>query len=213
MFRKLITIYVLIVCIFSLSAHAFNDTITHRELTKTAVNNSSLNNYLVTFVGYSSGVKTVLNGINRKGNNSGYIIERWLQEGSTDEDSATFCRASNHFHNPIYTGDWLESQMSDSLTVDLACGTSHRYSNVTWATGFKNPLNYIGTRTGQNRNLLGLYDAPQEMGWDDARIYFYDALTTKDPAAKEAQFVRTFRTNGTGNASVAGYGSASPCAK
>lgn len=157
---------------------------------------------MVKFAGYSSGVKKILNGNDRKGNNKHYTVEVWFQEGSEDEDSPTFCRASNHFHNPIYTSqqpfsfDWLESQMSDSSTVDVACGTNHRYSNVTWATGLANPWIYIGNRTSQDRNLLGLYDAPQEMGWDNARSYFYEALTAQQPATREAKFVKTFRAVG-----------------
>jgi len=54
---------------------------------------------------------------------------------STDEDALNFCRPSSHLHNLIHTGDGTQSQMSDSRDVDLACGTSNRYSDVTWDTG------------------------------------------------------------------------------
>lgn len=204
MYRTCIIFYIVLSFLFTNKLHAFNDTITHRELTKVAVKpaNSNVDRYLVTFIGYSSGNDKELEGKDRKGNTQKYTIGRWLQEGSEDEDSPTFCRASNHFHNPIYKTqqpfllDWLESQMSDSLTVDASCGTDHRYSNVTFATGFADPFVYIGKRTGQDRGVLGLYDAPQEMGWDNARSYFYDALTSQAPATREAMFVKTFRAVG-----------------
>lgn len=180
------------------SAYAFDNKKTHRQLTEAAIKPSvsNLKSYLINNLGFSEGYEKILKGIDHNGYEQNYPVVTWLQEGSTDEDLPTFCRASNHFHNPIHSGDWLQSQMSDSLTVDVSCGTSHRYSNVTWATGFRNSLDYIGTRTGQDRNLRGLYDAPQEMGWDSARVYFYSALTLNDPATREAKFIRTFRAVG-----------------
>ncbi|MSN27280.1 MAG: hypothetical protein GJV46_15620 [Geobacter sp.] len=201
MIRKSLVLLVIICCNFAVPVNAFNDKITHRQLTEKAIDNSELNTY-IKFVGYSSGKNKELEGKDRKGNTQKYTIGRWLQEGSEDEDSPTFCRASNHFHNPIYKTqqpfslDWLGSQMSDSPTVDASCGTDHRYSNVTFATGFADPFVYIGKRTGQDRGLLGLYDAPQEMGWDNARSYIYEALTSQAPATREAMFVKTFRAVG-----------------
>ena len=47
-----------------------------------------------------------------------YSVARWIQEGLTDEDRP-LCRATNHFHNPIYPGDWTQSKMSDSTLVPI----------------------------------------------------------------------------------------------
>ncbi len=198
-------LYSCILISFPTITYAFDNIKTHRELIEVAIKPeiSSVDRFLVTFVGYSSGTRKVLDGKDIRGYNRKYTIGKWLQEGATDEDIPTFCRASNHFHNPIFKSqqtfsfDWLESQMSDSSTVDAACGTSHRYSNVTWATGFASPSIYIGKRTSQDRGVLqGLYDAPQEMGWDNARSYFYDALISQAPATREEKLVKTFRAVG-----------------
>lgn len=201
------SVLVLLCCFFNISAQAFDDTDTHRRLTEAAIINnpdSALKKSLVAFIGYSSGFKSAFQGIDSKGNYSKRTVLNWLQEGSTDEDALNICRASSHFHNPLFKTsnpsppayDWLESQMSDSTFTDFWCGTTKRYSAVTWATGYKSPTDYIGPRTGQYLYLTGLSDAPQNMGWDDARVYLYSALTYKDPAAREAQFVRTFRAVG-----------------
>lgn len=183
-------------CVYTNRAYSFDDKKTHRELTDAATVHSTLISYLVDNVGFNEGLDKKLKGIDRNGHERNNSILSWLQEGSSDEDLPTFCRASNHFHKPIYTGNWAQSQMSDSFTVDAACGTSHRYSNVTWATGFIDPSIDIGPRVGQDRGLSGLYDAPQEMGWDSARTYFYEALTSREPLEKEAKFIKTFRAVG-----------------
>ena len=192
----MISSYLIISIVYGASAYAFNDGITHPKLTEAARIKSTLDSYLLSNTGFSKGANEELNGIDRKGNERRLKIREWLQEGSTDEDALNICRASNHFHDPIRSGDWLTSQMSDSLWVDALCGTTKRYSDITWATGYRSKTDYIGPRTGQYLGWTGLYDAPQEMGWDSARVYFYSALTLSDPAAKEAQFVRTFKSLG-----------------
>jgi hypothetical protein len=120
-----------------MTAYSFDDTDTHPRLTKAAVNKSKLDDYLIKNIGFSKGIKNVFKGTDRNGFFQGRPAQEWLWIASTDEDYPTFCRASNHFHNPIHSGDWLQSQMSDSVWVDLACGTTGRYSNVTWANDFE----------------------------------------------------------------------------
>lgn len=179
--KYLLSIVMLLLCNYCIPVHAFDDATTHPKLTEAATDNSSNSNIkksLVAFIGYSSGFNKVFKGIDRKGNNRNIEVYKWLQEGSTDEDALNICRATNHFHNPLFktanhstSTDWLESQMSDSTTADIGCGTTKRYSAVTWATGYKSPTEYIGARTGQYLYFTGLSDAPQNMGWDDARVY------------------------------------------
>lgn len=197
--KHFLSVFAFISCYaYGMTAYAFDDTDTHPRLTKAAVNISQLDDYLIRNIGLSSGVKYVFKGIDRNGIFLGRPVQEWLWIGSKDEDYPTFCRASNHFHNPIHSGDWLQSQMSDSVWVDLACGTNGRYSNVTWATGFTVPgAGYIGPRIGKNVNSSGmLYNAPQDMGWDNAREYFYGALTATDPAVREERFANSFRAIG-----------------
>ncbi len=74
--------------------------------------------------------------------------------------------------------------MSDSYLVDIFCALATRYSDVTWATGYLSPTGPYITRDGQ------------DMGWDNARSYFYEALTSTDHAVKEAKFVKSFRAVG-----------------
>jgi len=203
-YRWLSFVIMLILCGQNISIFAFDNVKTHRDLSKAAIDPpvSGLKSYLINNVGLSEGYDHNFKGITRQGYERTLSVLEWLQEGSTDEDLPTFCRASNHFHNPLFKSqkpfsfDWLESQMSDSRIVDDFCGTTHRYSNVTWATGFVDPWVYIGTRIGQDSRPSGLYDAPQEMGWDNARGYFYDALTAQDPVVREAKFIKTFRAMG-----------------
>lgn len=112
--------------------------------------------------------------------------------GSTDEDALSMCRASNHFHNPIHAGDWTQSQQSDSDFVDYFCGTANRYSDVTWATGFTYPV------SGGNK----ITPIGQANGWNNARQYYYNALTTTDTysnssgTSKDNLYALTFRSLG-----------------
>ena len=184
--NHLLLLIALIICLQSYAAYAFDHRKTHRDLTEAAAQPavSNLENYLINNMGYNEGSDKTFLGIDRKGYEQNYSILKWLQEGSTDEDAISFCRASNHFHNPIHSGDWLSSQMSDSGWVDAFCGST-RYSNVTWATGYTAPsTSFIASRSGQ------------EMGWDHARTYFYQALTYQDSSTREERFVKTFKSVG-----------------
>ena len=176
------------------SASAFNEKITHRDLTVRALKVSNIKDYLVNYLGYSSGEYSIISGLDWKGWPRDYTVLKWLQEGAKDEDApqtvGISCRASNHFHNPIHSGDWTESKMSDSLEVDGYCGASNRYSDVTWATGYTYPPP-DGSKITPNG---------QSFGWDNARNYYYDALTSTNPISgvltRAGQFARTLRSLG-----------------
>lgn len=153
---------------------AFDNKVTHISISKSAINKSSLDSYLVS-LGLPSGIKTKYNGIE---------ISTFLQIGSDVEDEPN-CRAANHFHNPLLP--WDQSQSSDVWPQDAVCrlqGWTPRYSNITWATGLKSP-----TDTASPRDL-------QDMGWDSARKYFHNALTATDPPIREAHFAKTFQALG-----------------
>lgn len=184
--KNLLVIILLFFCNYSIPVYSFDDQKTHRELTDAATVNSNLINYLITNIGFGEGLDKTFKGIDRKGYERTYSVSKWLQDGSEDEDNP-LCRATNHFHNPIHDGDWTQSKMSDSILVPIYsfifnCGT--KYSNVTWATGYTAPISGYAARNGQ------------KMGWDNARTYFYEALTATDPRVKEAKFVKTFKSVG-----------------
>jgi hypothetical protein len=154
-------------------AYCFDETQTHPGLTDRAVKISGLNNYLTTNLGIPEGIAGTFNGTS---------ILRWLQKGSTDEDHPP-CRASNHFHNPRLT--WDQSYNTDAPEyISFWCHnvppTWPLFSNITWATGF----------TQKSQTTPDTRDR-QDMGWDNARIYFYQALTSGTSHAHHEYFKAT----------------------
>lgn len=150
--NKIFTLVLLSICLNTANSFAFNETITHPDLTKRAFSekSSGLGSYLINQLDFQSGINTLFLQKN--------ILE-WLQYGSTEEDIPV-CRAANHFHNPIHTGDWTQSQSTDVWPQDAICqllGWTPRYSNVTWATGLTSQMMrpsrgtsriWVGTKRG-----------------------------------------------------------------
>ena len=171
---------VFLLCL-SYSTFAFDDVDTHPRITNKAIENTNLDKYLIQNLGLKDGLKTKLPS---GGKDS---IVDWLKKGSTDEDSP-ICRASNHFHNPLKS--WEQAGVSDqpSLISDWCSltGYSTKYSNVTWATGYLGP-----DPNGSKITISG-----QEMGWDNAREYYYLALTSPSSADRETYFAKTFQSIG-----------------
>jgi len=167
MFEKRIMISILIA--FSVTvicasyAIAYDDQITHRDLTEEATKKSALDSYLIKNLGFAEGLKALLkNGVESK-----KIID-WLKKGSTDEDSP-MCRASNHFHNPLLP--LSQSYVTDDpwwFDLDIICAVQKPfYSSVTWGTGYLSP-----SPTGTKIPISN-----QEWSWNNARSYYYLALT------------------------------------
>ncbi len=161
------------------SAEAYDDKYIHPEITNKTVKFSKLESYLLSKLGYPKGSETLLNGTS--------IIDL-LKKGATDEDHP-MCRASNHFHNPLLS--WDQSQLNDSSgftgwAIHTWC-VSHgwldenRKSAITWATGYETYDGPIVPRTNQ------------DMGWDNARSYFYSALTSTTNTDRETNFAKTFQ--------------------
>jgi len=175
MVKKIIVFFVTI--FIASNAYSFDNEITHRDITQKAVENSNLNDYLITNLELKSGVETTV---------IGRSILRWLREGSYLEDSP-LCRASNHFHNPLKP--WDQSYMSDEpwfiYTYCGATGYGTKYSNITWGTGYLSQAPY-GSKTN-SRN---------EMNWDYARQYYYLALTSASTTERETYFAKTFQALG-----------------
>lgn len=162
-------------------ADAFSDEDTHPRITETAVVASQLDDYLNNNLGFTTGSASIVKGTS---------IIQLLRAGSTKEDSPNYpplCRASNHFHNPLF--DWIYSQMSDTPWLDFVC-TAYRYSNVTWATGYSWPPP-PGTKVNFAPSLLN-----PPITWDTARQYYYEALISSSYSGREKYFAKTFESIG-----------------
>jgi hypothetical protein len=179
------SIALLMILTGSAPVYAFDDEISHPKITTVAVKSSNLENYISQNFGgeFSEGLDSAING---------KAVLVWLQKGSTDEDRVpSMCRASNHFHDP--TKPWDQSSVTDlPLFIRLRCynlGWTPRYSNITWATGQV-------TRGGEVTPRTLAYGMRQDMGWDDARWYYYSALTAASKIEREAAYGLTFQAMG-----------------
>jgi hypothetical protein len=182
--KKKIIVIIIMCCLTSAVAYCFDDEQTHPLLTDRTISNSLLSSYLVNHLGFSEGIDKQLTTYWFPTSKS---IKKWLQKGSTDEDSPV-CRASTHFHDPLKA--WDKSYVSDSPAYISAWCQSippawTPYSNITWATGV--------TTYGQ---VIPMARDRQDMGWDNARNYFYSALTEIDPLKRDDNYVKTFRSVG-----------------
>lgn len=139
----------------------YDEKLTHPKLTEKAIETSKMDAYLKANFSFSNGITTNLNGIR--------IID-WLTKGSTDEDTVV-CRRANHFHNPLLP--WEQSGMSDDpLWAESGCTFWTRYSAVTWGTGYLSPA-----PDGAKQTFPQWPDIREPNTWDNARKYFYLALT------------------------------------
>src|SRR3990172_9336496 len=118
-------------------AIAYDDQVTHPEITKMAVGSiSGLDVYLKSTLGLVKGIDSRFPSDSPDPNKS--VLEL-LKKGSTDEDKEP-CRRANHMHNPMNDIPWNLSYMSDdpwwSSQGCPSLGWGRRYSNITWATGY-----------------------------------------------------------------------------
>ncbi len=172
---------------FSYSS-AYDDEITHREITEKAVVESQIDTFLKNTIGISNGYKEKVNG--KK-------IIQWFSDGGELEDDP-MCRASNHFHDPLKL--WNQSFMSDDTTImgsgirqycnELGWNYVNRKSNVTWTTGFLAPS------PDGARATFSTDPEYTPINWDTARAYYLNALTSTSEADREANFAATFKSVG-----------------
>lgn len=148
------------------SAWAWNDSLTHPALTQRAISASAIDDYMRNQLNLADGLDTNLDGM---------IARQIIELGSKLEDDPS-CRASNHFHNPYL--DWQEAGLTDTLwLVDLYCLFFSSYapstvvSNLTWATGFTATDPSVYDEAARSAN---------EMDWASAREYFLIYLTGKN---------------------------------
>jgi hypothetical protein len=175
--RKFVFSIILLLILLCNDLPAYENKLTHPDMTQIAAEYSHLNNYLVDNIGLNNGLKT---RIPSNGTNS---ILDLLRKGSTDED-IPICRSSNHFHNPLKS--WDQSYMSDApWFINEYCSSWQPiYSNITWGTGYLSP---VGTKFTRPR---------QWMGWGDARDYYYWALTATSNTYRETYLASTFQALG-----------------
>lgn len=157
----------------------YDEARTHPDLTASAVKRSVLKNYPSQNLGLSKNYDSMINGKS--------IIER-IMAGATDED-LPMCRASNHFHNPLLS--WDQSRLNDSAgfagwAIHTWCVNNdwldaNRKSALTWATGYESYEGPVVSRTNQ------------DMGWDNARSYFYSAMTAPTTTDEKYNSLRPFR--------------------
>jgi hypothetical protein len=183
--------FTLILCLFlSYSGYvcAYDETYTHQNITLQAAGDPKTGKVSICLkqnLGFEGGLETKLPS------NGDRTVLDWLQRGSFDEDQP-ICRRSNHFHNPLET--WSQSYMNDDTSLDgvlirsycnvVGWPYSERKSNVTWGTGYLSP----------NGTPITRYN--QDMGWDNARDYYYWALTSISNTGLELFFTKTFRAVG-----------------
>ena len=160
----------------------FDDKTTHRILTQSATEASSLGSVLKDELSQPDGIDASFADSSGKRQQ----VIKWLQDGSTREDADDVCRASNHFHNPLQP--YPSAGMTDpSGVVQLRCGTSppygQRLSSAIWGTKFKAPKE---KEKDPDRSTGNTQD------WDAARSAFMDALTLGTKAEREAALAKTF---------------------
>ncbi|MHB1351676.1 MAG: hypothetical protein ACYCYR_17650 [Desulfobulbaceae bacterium] len=151
---------------------AYDDKVTHPHVTRSAINESRLNDFLQKYFNLEGYIGAF--GIDSRLNEKSVL--KLVQEGSGKEDSPA-CRAANHFHNPIAPGAWDEGKLTDPhlLISIVACNTffpefpfENVTSNLTWATGFTS-INPVGKDSAvMERN---------EWDWASAREYYFTAAT------------------------------------
>lgn len=161
-------------------ANAYDDKVTHPELTKAAVASSQLETYLMQNYGnqFAKGINLTL--LNDKS------VVNWLTAGSTAEDADRwpYCRRSTHFLNPLIP--WNQAGLSELAicTMYNSPGYLSKYSALTWATGYEAQA---GPIVSPNK---------QAMGWDNARNYFYSALSSAGNVERETNFAKSLQAVG-----------------
>ena len=169
--------FIITLVVLSLNSQSFSlEKTTHeainQHIAQNSVNGFSLNTYLKNNLGFNAGKEEILVGVDAKGISSKKRIFEWFGYGGEQEDVppeneksweglkillANKARANNHFHNPLKT-NWNEAGLNDELPI---LGQFTGQSQVLWA---QNTNQHVGGK----------------WSWQDAREYFYIALTGKD---------------------------------
>ncbi len=168
------------ILVMATPAGGFDDRLTHRQMTRRAAQESSIDNTLVNELGIVQGGSVIL----RSSVGETLSALDWLSSGSELEDEPA-CRASNHFHNPLKA--FLDAAVTDvPLPIRQYCasqGFDQPWSSATWGTRHVSPT--------LARSVTG-----NPSDWDAARRSYLDSLTLMAPASREAALASTFETLG-----------------
>ncbi|MCP4351648.1 MAG: hypothetical protein GY795_39790 [Desulfobacterales bacterium] len=191
---------IIFACCFN--AGAYDDELTHKEITKKAVivfhedliRDFSI--YLKDKIGIipNTGYDTILKeGWFKKGK----TILELLQEGAEEEDNP-MCRAANHFHDPIENSHsyphfqtwgssglygeqgWFTDYIISKYCTISGWPTNPAKSNATWAT----------TYLGMSPEAPTTEASPHS--WKETREHFYKALTLKTEKDRKSELAETF---------------------
>jgi len=178
---KQFIILVVVICCLILNQYvlAYDEKISHPQLTDAAIGISELDTYLKSYIGLTKGIGTITNGVQ---------IKELIKTGSRNEDSPLM-RAENHFWNP-YRDEGLDDSLLGyhftglrnrawALALESCCDTDCDCLNTPGVTG-----NYV------NSNQCNDYS------WTKARQEFYQAMTSTDEAIRNAHFRNMYESLG-----------------
>ena len=184
--RAKLQITCLIILTLVLTSPSFSfDKPTHQDLNEKiaqrTINSFSLDSYLIRELGIKEGVREILIA-----NSDKKEILKWLGYGGFMEDEPegylrypiNAARNNNHFHNPL-ASPWSSAGFDKTIIIP----------------GFLLPLHVFG-----QSSVLWAQNEAQHLGgkwsWQDARKYFFEALTAVKKVDKDRAMADTFRALG-----------------
>jgi hypothetical protein len=145
----LVSLCFLFCLLCSADLFAWNASITHRYVSRSAANASSLNSGVLANLGF-----TDLNS-----QLAGKTIEQWIQDGADFEDAgpALSGRFYNHFHDPLKEAPWVGAGLDDEevLIPGILTLLFTGESALVWSQDFETNLDW---------------------SWLAVRQYYYQAL-------------------------------------
>lgn len=164
-------LFILISILWGRNGFSWNDSITHRNLSEYAAEQSVLStgkgDYLKN-IGFNNNLDEYV-----KWNGSEWKVREWIREGALQEDVGTNwqgftgqARYLNHFHNPLKP--WAEAGLS---------GVYNGKSSVLWAQDTATQAGWLGG----------------DWSWPTTRSRYYKALTSLTDTERQAYFAQTFR--------------------
>jgi hypothetical protein len=162
----------------SIALEKISHEVINQNIARRTINEFSLDFFLKNSRKFKAGVGEPLSGYSGKARKQiRQEIWQWLGEGGWDEDEPDGLavtiggsgRSNNHFHNPLQA-DWEEAGLND----------------------YVGPFRYYG-----QSSAIWAQNSEQDVGgqwsWEDARGYYYKALTAGSRQEREAAFADTFR--------------------
>jgi hypothetical protein len=151
---------------------------THDQITDQAIGKSTLDKYLISYLGFPKGKDTLYNGIS---------ITELIKAGSVNEDGYLIPpRAENHFWNPIWNNFFNPPRPNHGGLYDLLSGNS----NKEWTLG---NFDCAGPLVSGNNSISS---SCNDYSWNKAREEFYQAMTGTDQASRDLHFKNMYECLG-----------------